>query len=200
MFKIDLLNGAALPPRSHPLLIAGGTLAFVIVGIAAAFDVVHVYAVNREIAGQQQSMATYEHQIAGLSDVAKLLASFEKHSRDVNDILKEKDLMLATHRTWSPLLATLMSSAPKGLTISEVVAKRDDKRGSAAKKGSHEYSLVMGVVSPSGAAPVETFIETLRPALPLQTGPDSIAIASQRYLQVEGQDVQYYVIECHLRQ
>ncbi len=198
MFKIDLLNGAGLPSRSHPLLIAGGTLAFVIVGIAAAFDIVHVYDVNRQTASQRQSMATYERQIATLADVARSLAAFEKHARDVNDILKEKDLMLVTHRTWSPLLATLMNSAPKGLTISEVVAKREEKKGSA-QKAAYDHSLVMGVISPAGAGPVETFMQALRPTLPLQPGADSIRIISQRYLQVEGQDVQYYLIECRLK-
>jgi hypothetical protein len=198
MFKIDLLNGAGLPPRSHPLLIAAGTLAFVVLAILAAFDGVHAYDVNRQIAGQQQSLLMYDRQIAGLADVAQMLAAAEKDAKDANDALKEKDLMLGTHRTWSPLLEALVKSAPQGLTISEIIAKREERKN-VPQKGTYDYSVVLGVISPAGAAPVELLIQTLRPALPLQVGPDSIHIISQRYLQVADRDVQYYLIECRLK-
>ncbi len=198
MFRIDLLNGAGLPPRSHPLVIAAGTLAFVIVAIAAAFDAVHAYDLSRQIAAQQRSVATYDREIARLADVAQALEAADKRTKDIDAGLKEKDQMLATHRTWSPLLTTLMNSAPRGLTISEIVAKREERKNTP-QKGVYDYSLVMGVVSPAGAAPVESLIQTLRLSLPLQSGGDSIRIISQRYLQVDGRDVQYYLIECRLK-
>lgn len=113
--------------------------------------------------------------------------------------MKEKDQLLATHRSWSPLLTTLMNSAPPGLTISEIVAKREEKKN-VPQKGVYDYSLVIGVISPAGAAPVESLIHTLRLALPLQSGPESIRPISQKPLQVDGRDVQYYIIECRLKQ
>ena len=58
---------------------------------------------------------------------------------------------------------------------------------------------MVGVMSPSGGAAVEQFVRTLRLALPLQPGPDSIRIISQRQEMVAGQPVQYYVVECRLK-
>lgn len=80
MFKIDLLNGVGLPPRSHPLTIAAGTVAFVIIAVVAAFDAVHAYGLTRQIAGQQRAIATYDRQIAELGDVAKTLEAADKRT------------------------------------------------------------------------------------------------------------------------
>jgi hypothetical protein len=198
MFKIDLLNGAGLPPRSHPLMTTVVTLAFVAIGVAAALDGVHVYDVTHQTGSCQQSIAMYDRQIAGLADVAKALDITDKRTREINAGLKETDQILGTHRAWSPLLLTLMNSATNGLTISEIVAKREEKKN-APQKGVYDYTLVAGVISPAGAAPVEAFIQTLRLTLPLQSGPDSIRPVSQKLQQIDGRDVQYYVIESRLK-
>src|SRR5512135_2817433 len=128
MFKIDLLNGAGLPPRSHPLMIAVGTAAFVAIAVAAAFDGVHAYGLTRQIAGEQRSIAMYDRNIADLAQVAKTLEAEDKRTKLIEAGSKEKDVLLVTHRSWSPLLTSLMNSAPKGLTISEIVAKREEKK------------------------------------------------------------------------
>ena len=196
MFKIDLLNGAGLPPRSHPLLIAAATLACVVLGIVAAFDGVHVYDVGRQIASQKQSLAMYDRKITELADVAKTLEAGDKRASDIRAGLAEVTQLLGTHRTWSGPLEKLTNNA-KGLTISEIVAKREEKRN-IPQKGVYDYTLVMGIVSPAGAAPVESLIQALRLVLPLRSG-DNIGITSQRILQINGRDVQYYLIECRLK-
>jgi hypothetical protein len=197
MFKIDLLNGAELPPRSRPLRIAAATLAFLALAVAATFDAVHVYGLRGELASRQQSLVSHDRQIAGLADVAKMLETADQRRSEIDASLAEVSQIIGTHSTWSPALVALAVNLPKGTTITEVLAKREEQKN-ALQKGRYDHSLLMGVISPAGAAAVEQFMQALRSALPLRPG-DSIRIISQRHQEIEGREVQYYVIECRLK-
>ena len=164
----------------------------------AAWDGVFYYGLTREVAAQQQGLLRYERQMAGLADVAKMLEAADKRRNEIDAGLTEVSQVLALHRAWSPALAALAENAPKGIAISEVMAKREEKKNTQ-QKGKYDYSLLMGVTAPSGPAAVEQFIQALRSALPLRPGADPIRIISQRQQQVEGRDVQHYVIECRLK-
>jgi len=193
MFTIDLLLGKAKPPRSHPLRAAGATAAFGVLVVAAAFDGVSYFSSGRQAAAQQQVAARLDGKIAGLADVSKVLATAERRRADVNASLAEVSQALAIHTKWSDVLVILTRTAPETITIGDLMTKREEV------KGQYEYSMMMGVVSPAGPAAVEQFVRDLRAALPLASGPDNIRIISQRQQQVEGRDLQYYVIQCRLK-
>ncbi len=193
MFTIDLLLGAAKPPRSHPLRITGVALAFALVAIAFVLDDVYYYGINRQLTAEHQSLRRYEREIAGLADVAKILQAADKRRSEVNASLAEVKTALTAHTKWSDLLVTLSQSVPESLAIGDLMARREEV------KGGYEYSLMIGVVSPTGPATAEQFVRTLRQALPLVGGPDGVRIVSQRQQQVGGRDLQYYVIECRLK-
>lgn len=193
MFTIDLLLGRAKPPRSHPLRMAGVALAFALVATGAVLDGVYYFGLGRQLAAEQVSVRHYDREIAGLADVAKMLEKADQRRNEVNTSLAEVGTVLATHAKWSDVLVSLSQSAPESITIADLMARRDEV------KGKYEYSLTMGVVSPTGPVAVEQFVRTLRQTLPLGSGPDSVRIISQRQQQMEGRDFQYYVIECRLK-
>jgi Tfp pilus assembly protein PilN len=198
MFKIDLLNGAGLPPRSHPLRIAAQTLAFLAVAVAVAFDGVHSYDLTRQRAAQRQTLARYDRQIADLGGVAKMLETADKKSTQIKATMAEVTQVAGTHTAWSPILVALTAQTPNEVVLSEIVAKHEEQKGEKTK-GQYDDSLMLGVLSPDGAPPVEQFIRALRSALPLRSGPDSVQIVSQRHQDLSGLDAQYYVIECKLK-
>ena len=193
MFTIDLLKGTEKPPGSHPLLVAGVVLAFALVAVGATLDGVHYFGAGRQFAAEEQSAAHFTREIAKLVDVTKMLQAAEKRRGEVNASLKEVGTALTTHTKWSPLVAAVAQSASNAITISDMAAKREEI------KSKYEYSFTLGVVAPSGPSAVEEFVRTLRQALPLRPGPDSVRIISQRQQQWEGRDFQYYVIECRLK-
>ncbi len=198
MFRIDLLKGAGLPPRSHPLRIAAETLAFLAVAVAVGFDGVHSYDLARRLTGQRQTLARYDRQIADLSGVAKMLETADKQRTQITASLAEVAQVAGTHAAWSPILVTLTAQTPQEVAISEIVARHQESK-SEKTKGQYDDSLSLGVLAPGGAPPVEQLIRALRTALPLQAGPDSIQIVSQRHQETAGLDAQHYVIECKLR-
>jgi hypothetical protein len=197
MFKIDLLNGSERPPLSHPLRIAGITLAFMALAVGAVFDSTRLFSYYETTATEQRSLAYYEREIAQLADVAKSLDVAEKRRIQSNAGLAEVDKVLPIHAKWSDILVGLAEATPETVTIADLMAKREEQKVGQGVK--YLYSLVMGVMSPSGSAPVEEFVRLLRLRMPLQPGPDSIRIISQRQEQIQERSVPYYIIECRLK-
>ncbi len=197
MFTIDLLKGAGKPPESRPLWAAGATLAFVALVVAATMDGVRYFRDGGLLAAQTRNLAYYKGEITKLQDVAQSLDQAEKRRIEINAAMGEVNKALAYHATWSPILAALAQNTPSDLVVPDIMAKREEQ--GIGDKAHYTYTLMVGVVSPSGGAAVEQFVRTLRLALPLQSGPDSIRIISQRQETVAGQAFQYYVVECRLK-
>lgn len=197
MFTIDLLKGMGKPPLSHPLRMAGVTVAFALVAIAAALDGVRYVRDNGELALQARALRRYTEEVTKLSGVAKALDAAEKRKTQINAGLAEVSKALTIHAKWSPILVALTDSATKEIAISDLMAKREEQgSGDQMKYG---YSLMMGVVSTSGPGAVEQFVRNIRLNLPLSPGPDSVRIIAQRQEMITGRSFQYYVIECRLK-
>jgi hypothetical protein len=197
MFTIDLLKGAGKPPRSHPLRVAGLASAFMLLAVGAVLDGLQYYRDHSVLALQKRTLAYYEGEVEKLRDVAQTLGEVHTRQEQVSAVLAEVNKVLATHTTWSGVLLTLSQSASNDIVIPDIAAKREEK--GAADQIRYAYTLMVGVMSPSGPAAVEQFVRTLRLGLPLQSGPDSIRIISQRQETVAGRPLQYYVIECRLK-
>lgn len=198
MFTIDLLKGSGKPPRSHPLRVAAIAVAFVALAAAAALDATSFAQYQTATGIERRSSARYDQEIASLADVARTLEAAEKRRREIDASLMEVSRVLLTHAKWSGLLVALTGATPETITISDLMAGRKEQ-ASDAQKGKYDYSLMIGVVSPSGSAAVEEFVRMLRQTLPLTPGAASIRIISQRQEEVRGRNLQYYVIECRLK-
>jgi hypothetical protein len=197
MFTIDLLKGMGKPPLSHPLRMAGVTVAFALVAIAAALDVVRYSRDNIELGLQARSLRYYTEEVTKLSGVSKALDAAEKRKTQINAGLTEVNTALTIHAKWSPIVVALTQSTTKEITITELMAKREEQGGGEQVK--YIYSLILGVVSTSGPGAVEGFVQAMRQNLPLAPGPDNVRIIAQRQEMVAGRSFQYYVIECRLK-
>jgi len=197
MFTIDLLKGEGKPPESRPLWAAGATLAFMALAIAAAFDALQYYRDGGLLDTQKRNLTYYSGEIQKMRNVAESLDATEKRRTEINAAMGEVNKALTYHAAWSPILAALAQNTPSDLLIPDIMAKREEQ--GLGDKAHYSYTLMVGVVSPSGGAAVEQFVRTLRVALPLLPGPDSIRIISQRQEMVGGQALQYYVVECRLK-
>jgi hypothetical protein len=197
MFTIDLLKGSARPPGNRPLQVAVVTIAFSVLAVGAVFDAVYYFGYGREISAERRALAHYQREIGGLTDVANALQAAEQRRGQINASLAEVSTLLGYHTKWTSILLAISESAPQGMTINDVMAKREEQRD-AQQKIRYSYSLMLGVVSPGGPAAVEQFVRALRLSLPLASD-SGIRIVSQRQTQVQGRDLQYYVVECRLK-
>jgi len=197
MFTIDLLKGAGKPPESRPLWAAGAALAFMALAVAGALEGIRYSRDGSLLAAQRPTLSYYSGEIHKLRDVAEEIDEVEKRRIEVNAAMAEVNKALSYHGVWSPIIAALAQNASPDLIVTDIMAKREEQ--GAGDKVRFGYSLMLGVMSPSGAAVVEQYVRTLRLALPLQPGPDGIRIISQRQDMIAGQAVQYYVVECRLK-
>ena len=198
MFTIDLLKGSERPPGNRPLQVAVVTIAFSVLAVGAVLDAIHYFSCGRQIGAEQRALAHYQREIAGLTDVVTALKAADERRGQINASLAEVATVLGYHTKWTSILVALSESAPKGITINDLMAKREEQKD-AQQKIRYEYSLMMGVVSPGGPTAVEQFVRALRLALPLAPDSASIRIVSQRQTQIQGRDLQYYVVECRLK-
>jgi hypothetical protein len=197
MFTIDLLKGSGKPPRSHPLRITGLTLVFAALVGAGILDVLLFLSHQHETAAEDRAMAHYTREIADMADVAQELRTDASRCARINAALAEVGLVTATQTPWSPILMILTEKTPEAITIIDLLTEREViEKG--PNKGEYGYALKLGVISPTGPAPVERFVRNLRTALPLESGPDGIRIILQRQQQFQGRSFQYYAIECRL--
>lgn len=197
MFTIDLLKDAGKPPRSHPLWVAGATLAFMALIVAGTLDGLRYFQDTGALATQRQTQVYYDKEIASLADVAKTLDAAAKHEAETNSSLDEVNKALAHHAVWSSVLDTVAQSTPSELVITNILAKREEQ--GVGEKARFGYTLMLGVVSPTGPLVVEQFVRALRVVLPLQPGPDSVRIGSQGQETLGGRQYQMFMIECRLK-
>jgi hypothetical protein len=197
MFTIDLLKGSERPPGNRPLQVAVVTIAFSALAAGAVFDAIYYFGYGREIDAERRALAHYQQEIEGLTDVASSLQVAEQRRGQINTSLAEVSTLLGYHTKWTSILLAISESAPQGMTINDVMAKREEQRD-AQQKIHYSYSLMLGVVSPGGPAAVEQFVRALRLSLSLASD-SGIRIVSQRQIQVQGRDLQYYVVECRLK-
>jgi hypothetical protein len=197
MFTIDLLKGAGKPPKSHPLWVAGVTLAFLALLVGGVLDAIGYYRDESLLATQKRTLAYYEQEIRQMKDVADMLAAAEKRRIEVDGTLAEVSKALAHHAVWSPVIETVARSTPEDLVITNILAKREEQ--GVGDKARFTYTLMLGVVSPTGPLVVEQFVRTLRLILPLQGGPDSVRIGSQGQEMLGGRQFQMYMLECRLK-
>jgi len=197
MFTIDLLKGTGKPPQSHPFWVAGVTLAFMALLVVTALDGVRYYRDEGVLATDRRSLTRYEEQIRQMRDVAAMLDAAAKRRAAINASLEEVNKALANHSTWSPTIEAVAKNTPPDILITNIMAKREEQGVGDNVKFS--YTLMLSVVSPSGASVVEQYVRTLRLVLPLQPGPDSIRIGSQRQENIDGRTLQSYTLECRLK-
>jgi hypothetical protein len=197
MFTIDLLQGAGKPPQSHPFWVAGATLAFMALLIVTALDGIRYYRDDNVLATDSQALARYETQIRQMRDVAEQLDAAAKRRTAVNASLDEVTKVLANHTTWSPTIEAVARNTPPDILVTDITAKREEQ--GVGDKVKFSYTLMLSVVSPSSASVIEQYVRTLREVLPVQSGPDSIRIGSQRQQTIDGKTLQSYTLECRLK-
>jgi len=197
MFTIDLLKGVGKPPQSHPLWVAGATLAFMALLVATALDGVRYFRDESVLATDKRSLKYYEEQIREMRDVTKMLDAAAKRRAAIDASLEEVSKALANHTTWSPTIEAVAKNTPPDILVTDIMAKREEQGVGAQVKFS--YTLMLSVVSPSSASVIEQYVRTLRQVLPVQPGPDSIRIGSQRQQNIDGKTLQSYTLECRLK-
>jgi Tfp pilus assembly protein PilN len=207
MFKIDLLNGQAIPLKSKPGSLAIITVT-VVIPIAVAMGMLSVYMQNKIVVSmKKQEINRCQAEIDKLSDAVGLQKALEQKKIAYGDYLSEVKLSIKRHTQWSPVLTILMENIPNSVVLTSLAVNRSSVKRKAPQKDDPSQMVEIEVpikilrLSVSGGPQsncdeaVRDFRDRIRDSAFLGPKLENIGV-SQKSETLEGQNVVSYEISC----
>jgi hypothetical protein len=130
MFKIDLLKGLGIPPRSGPVGLTIILITFIVPVFAAIllYGLYHNSRIMTRI--KQQDVLNLEADIAELSDALKIKKNLEREKIFYNTCISEVNSSVRKYSQWSPVLSLLLDEMPSSVVLEalEVEKKNVQKK------------------------------------------------------------------------
>jgi Tfp pilus assembly protein PilN len=131
MFKIDLLKGQGIPPRSRPEPIAAAVILIALPVIVVAFMLTSFYVnridnsyLKREIDRMKNELST-----GNMSVILEQQKALEQQRKDLSDSLSEVSSVIDNQTQWSTLLLAIVKDLPPSVTLrSAYVTKENTKK------------------------------------------------------------------------
>lgn len=207
IFKIDLLNGQAIPLKSKP----GGlavVVATAVIPLTVAMGMFSLYLHNNiAVTVKQKEIARYDAEAGKLSDAVKLQEAMEKEKTTCKDSLSDVRSSIKRHTQWSPILTTLIENMPDSVVLTSIEVEHNSVKKKVPKKEDPKKMVEVDVLARtlhltvSGGSQrscdeaVREFRDRLRASPFLGPKLENIAVAQQSETR-QGRDVVSYEINC----
>jgi len=134
MFKIDLLQGQAVPMKSKPEGIAITAVTFA-VPVIVAIVMFGVYLRNSAaMSVHERQIVNYQAKIDKLADAVEVQKAFEKEKSTINSSLTEVKSAIGRHMQWSPILVALVENMPDSVVLTNLEVKQHFARRKMPQK------------------------------------------------------------------
>jgi len=207
IFKIDLLNGQAIPLKSKP----GGLAVVVVTAVIPLTVAMGMFSLylhdNIAVTVKQKEIAKYDAEAGRLSDAVKLQAAMEKEKTTYKDSLSDVRSSIKRHTQWSPILTTLIENMPDSVVLTSIEVEHNSVKKKVPKKEDPKKMVEVDVLARtlrltvSGGSQrncdeaVREFRDRLRASPLLGPKLENIAVAQQSETR-QGRDVVSYEINC----
>jgi len=207
IFKIDLLNGQAIPLKSKP----GGLAVVVVTAVIPLTVAMGMFSLylhdNIAVTVKQKEIAKYDAEAGRLSDAVKLQAAMEKEKTTYKDSLSDDRSSIKRHTQWSPILTTLIENMPDSVVLTSIEVEHNSVKKKVPKKEDPKKMVEVDVLARtlrltvSGGSQrncdeaVREFRDRLRASPLLGPKLENIAVAQQSETR-QGRDVVSYEINC----
>lgn len=210
MFKIDLLNGQAVPLQRKPgsfaiILISAAVPVIIAIGMISFYHRTSIAASAKE-----QEITEYQAKIDKLSDAVELQKTLEKKKAAYNSCLSEVRSSIKRYTQWSPALTTLMENMPDSVVLTslkvdhETVKKKVPKEDNPKKMVEIDVLVRILKLTVSGGQnsdndeAVREFRDRIRASAFLGPKIEKIRV-SQNSETRDGKDIVSYEISCVLK-
>ncbi len=210
IFKIDLLKGEGIPPKSGPTgIVIAAVTAFVPVIIAMTLLGQHFHnKVTMKI--KQQDIIKLESKTEKLSDAVEIQKSLEREKAFYNACLVDVKKSIEKYTQWSPALMTIVENMPPSVVLTDLVVEQDSVEKDVPKKDDPSKTLPMKVlvtklllrVSDNGQGNCDKAVKEFRDNLsssPVLASKLENIIPSQKSEKEGGRDVVSYELNCLFR-
>ena len=207
IFKIDLLNGQAIPLKSKP----GGLAVVVVTAVIPLTVAMGMFSLylhdNIAVTVKQKEIAKYDAEAGRLSDAVKLQKALEKEKTTYKDSLSDVRSSIKRHTQWSPILTTLIENMPDSVVLTSIEVEHNSVKKKVPKKEDPKRMVEVDVLARtlrltvSGGSQrncdeaVREFRDRLRASPLLGPKLENIAVAQQSETR-QGRDVVSYEINC----
>ena len=210
IFKIDLLKGEGIPPKSGPTgIVIAAVTAFIPVVIAMTLLGQHLHnKVTMKI--KQQDIIRLEAKTEKLSDAVEMQKSLEKEKIFYNACLSDIKTSIGKYTQWSPILMTIVENLPASVVLSDLIVEQDSVEKDVPKKDDPSKTLPMKVlvtklllrVSDNGRGNCDKAVKEFRDKLsysPVLASKLENIVPSQKSEKDDGKDIVSYELNCLFR-
>jgi hypothetical protein len=210
IFKIDLLKGKGIPPKSGPTgIVIAAITAFIPVVIAMTLLGQHLHnKVTMKI--KQQDIIKLEARTEKLSDAVEMQKSLEKEKVFYNACLTDVKTSIEKYTQWSPVLMTIVKNMPASVVLTDLLVEQDSVEKDVPKKDDPSKTLPMKVlvtklllrISDKGQGNCDKAVKEFRDKLgssPVLAPKLENIVPSQKSEKSDGMDVVSYELNCLFR-
>lgn len=210
VFKIDLLKGKGIPPKSGPTgIVIVAITAFIPVVIAMTLLGQHLHnKVTMKI--KQQDIIKLEARTEKLSDAVEIQKSLEKEKVFYNACLSDVKTSIEKYTQWSPVLMTIVKNMPASVVLTDLLVEQDSVEKDVPKKDDPSKTLPMKVlvtklllrISDNGQGNCDKAVKEFRDKLsssPVLAPKLENIVPSQKSEKSDGRDVVSYELNCLFR-
>lgn len=210
IFKIDLLKGEGIPPKSGPTgIIIAAITAFVPVIIAMTLLGQHLHnKVTMKV--KQQDIIKLESRSEKLSDAVEMQKSLEREKIFYNACLSDVKTSIEKYNQWSPVLMTIVENIPSSVVLTDLLVEQDSVEKNVPKKDDPGKTLPMKVLvtklllrlSDNGQGNCDKAVKEFRDKLgssPVLASKLENIVPSQKSEKNDGKDIVSYELNCLFR-
>jgi Tfp pilus assembly protein PilN len=207
IFRIDLLKGQGIPPKSGPVGLVIGVVT-AIVPVILVIMIVGFYRHNKvTMSIRQQEIAKLETKAGELSGAVKYRKALEQKKVHYSACISEVNSSIGKFTQWSPVLAMLVDNMPGKVVLTDLKVELDSVEKEVPKKDNPKKKVTINVpvnklwlsVSDSGRGGCDEAVKEFRDRLwssPV-LGPRLANIdVSHRTDEQKGKDIVFYEINC----
>jgi len=207
MYTIDLLKGQGIPIRTKPTNIVVGVITLLVPVIVSIALLGYYLKGNIGIKVKQKELASYQANIAGMSDIIELQQAFEMEKSVINSSMDEVYSALGIQFKWSEFLELVARNMPPEVVLTELEAgKKFIKKEIPSEDNPEEMVEVDGVertlkMRVSGLPEqncdeeVRDFMDKIRFSEKFGAKIQNITV-SQEFEQVNDENIISYQIDC----
>jgi len=210
-FEIDLLMGAGLPPKIHPIKYVLSSIPLLVIMLVAILLLAQYYRDKVTMKAHKIQLQALERKITSHADDVAYRSAVNADVQRAQAYLKEATSGLKKQTQFTPIMVAVAEELPDNMVLSKFSVERNDIRKKVPDPNNRHRTtskmlvgrtirmVVCDVTSEESGSPIQDFMNALETSDGLGPLIDDIRMDRRREDRLSGHDVVSYKIDCDLK-
>ena len=211
MFTIDLLKGRGLPVKVKPIMVALGTVPFVIPVLAAIIMAGHYTTTSIQIVRNREALDKLNRKIEQHAPDVRFSTEVNSRIAETNKGLAEVATAVRQYCQFTSVLQILVEELPDSILFKELGVKRTEESETINDPANPDKTMIVryvrrtlqmsvcGLSSRSTDQAVQEYLRRLQNSDILGPIIERLDVISEKDHKLDGEDVTLYKIECKFK-